>query len=382
MPKLQVLFEAGPILDRQKSGVGYYVGRLADSLRTSYPKELELTGFYFNFLNRTNEVPPDNVLNLHKVWLVPGKLLSLCRRLGFQPPLSLFVRGKFEIVLFTNYVSLPLRKRQRMALVVYDLGFLDAPEFVQARNLRHLQKYCPASIRRADTIITISEFTRSRLLYHFPGLHAEIVVTPVPPSSSPIADVQLDQKLLNLGIRAKGYILYVGTLEPRKNLETLMQAYADLASGLRERYSLVLAGGKGWKDETILQALNEHRSKGVQIITTGYVDEAQKSSLYQNAACFVLPSHYEGFGMPILEAMQYEVPVALSDIPVFREVAGHAGLYFDKDSPADVAGKISQLLQDPALVARLRSRSQKQLEVHSWGKNAEIVYEALLRQKV
>lgn len=366
------------MLDARKSGVGYYVGHLMTSLQAAYGDRLELTGYYFNFLNRHGDKAGGfKHLRLHNIRFVPGKLLSLCRRLGFQPWLECFVGNRSDTVLFTNYVALPLLRRRKVALVVYDLSFLDVPEFTQSRNLRYLRRFCPPSIRRADTIITISEFTRQRLQHYFPELQAKIVVTPVPPLDEPVRDTALSQRLLDLGVKDKSYLLCVGTLEPRKNLENLMAAYAALPGDVRDRYSLVLAGGKGWKDQPILDAIVTHRAAGLDIIQTGYVSDDEKAALYSHAACFVQPSHYEGFGMPILEAMQHGLPAAVSDIPVFHEVAGNGALYFDKDTPADIAAKLNTVLTDTDSARRLTDQAANHLETFSWQRNAERVYDAL-----
>jgi glycosyltransferase involved in cell wall biosynthesis len=378
MPKQKILFEAGPMLDSQKTGVGYYVSHLADSLQTLYADKLELTGYYFNFLNRReNKIPAGSNIGFHKIWLVPGKLISLCRRLGFQPWLEVFIRQTADVVIFTNYIALPQLRKRKTVLIVYDLSFLDVPEFTQARNLKYLLRFSKSSIRKADIIITISEFTRKQLNHHFPNLKAEIVVTPIPPISKHVEKTKLSNSLINKGVHENGYILHFGTVEPRKNLEALVSAYALFSPDLRSKYSLILAGGKGWKDESILAAIAEQQAKGLNIILTGYVSEEEKNALYSNAACFVLPSHYEGFGMPVLEAMQHGTPALLSDIPVFHEVAGDAAIYFDKDRPDDIAERISSVLNDSGLKKLLVQKGEAQLKAFSWEENAAKVYQAL-----
>lgn len=378
MPKQKVLFEAGPMLDNRKTGVGYYVSHLANSLQSLYSDQLELTGYYFNFLNRrSNQVPLGSRLRFRKVWLMPGKVISACRRLGFQPWLELFVRYRTDVVIFTNYVALPQLRKRKTVLIVYDLSYLDVPQFSQNVNLRYLKRFCSPSIRSADIIITISDFTRQRLDYHFPDLKAEVVVTPIPPISIQVEKEALSDDSIDQGIQKDNFMLYVGTIEPRKNLEALIQAYSLLDPKLRTKYALVLAGGKGWKDEAIRALIAEHQAKGLNIIFLGYVTEEEKSNLYSNAACFVLPSHYEGFGMPILEAMQHGCPTILSDIPVFHEVAGDAAVYFDKDRPEDIASKVLSVLDDPALRQDLAQKGEAQLKKFSWEENATKVYQAL-----
>ncbi len=381
MAKLRILYEAGPVLDGNKTGVGYYVHALARSLHENYPDQIELTGYYFNFLHRRRKVLPREIGRFHEIWLVPGKVLSVCRRLGFQPALSTFMRipRDTDIVLFTNYVSLPIPKRQLNALVIYDLGFLDTPEFIQSVNLRYLQRFCPPSIREADLIVTISEFTKRRIQHCFPDIKARIVVTPVPPPDQVVSRQPLGARLSAAGIVAKQYILSVGTIEPRKNLQNLIKAYCALDETVRADYALVLAGGKGWKDEAILEEIGRQRAAGMKIILTGYVSDDEKAALYSNAACFVLPSHYEGFGMPILEAMKYGLPVAVSDIEVFREVADDAAIYFNKDDAADIARKLTSVLVDKEIRQRITQRGAQRLKSTRWQDNATKVYEAILR---
>lgn len=377
MSKRRVLFDAGAMLSNQKTGVGYYVSHLMTSLEQTHNADLQLTGYYFNFLNRHKDKVVGR-LRFHKIVLIPGKLLSACRRLGFQPPLELFIRQKSDVIIFTNYVSLPLLRKRKILLVIYDLSFLDTPEFAQDTNLAFLKRFCPPSIRRADTIITISEFTKQRLLHHFPDITSDIVVTPIPPIVGATKKRRLSERLIKKGVKAKKYILYVGTMEPRKNLENLIAAYAGLDQATQQTHSLVLAGGRGWKDEGILAAVAYHQAKGLDIIMTGYVSEEEKNALYTNAACFVLPSHYEGFGMPIFEAMEYGIPVAISDIPVFHEVAGDAAIYFDKNAPEDIAHKITAVLHDSKLRDKLTKNGQARLKAFSWQDNAHKVYKSLI----
>lgn len=374
----KILFDASPMMDTTKSGVGYYVDYLFTSLGEHYGDKLQLTGYYFDLLGHGHKISPVvNGLRFHKIWLVPGKLLSLTRRLGFQPFLELFIQKSADIIVSTNYVSLPTIRKSKSALAIYDLSFLDHPEYLQQVNLTYLQRFCPASICRADMIITISEFTKQRLLHHFPDLKADIVITPIPPVASAISDTTLSDRLVALGIVERAYILFVSTLEPRKNILSLLKAYSLLPEATRKQYSLVLAGGKGWKNQDILAEIDRLQQQGYSIIMTGYVSDQEKHSLYSNAACFVMPSHYEGFGMPILEAMQYGLPVACSDIPVFHEAAGDGAVYFDKDNPSDIATSLSRVLSEPELREHLSTAAVKQLTHFSWKNNAKVIFDAL-----
>ena len=131
-------------------------------------------------------------------------------------------------------------------------------------------------------------------------------------------------------------------------------------------YSLVISGNKGWKDERLRQKINEFASKGVDIVETGYVSASEKSALFENAHVYVYPSHYEGFGMQIIEAMQHRTPLALSNIAVFKEIAQDAAVYFNKDNPQDIAKKIVQLIDDDELRKNIVSKYPRLLEKFSW----------------
>lgn len=378
MRKTEILFDASPMVDSQKTGVGYYVDQLIKNIGREYGNKNNITGYYFDFmaLNHKHQDPVAGI-SFQKIWLVPGKLLSLCRKLGFQPFLEFFIFKKSAATLFTNYVSIPQINRTHKSLVVYDLGFLDCPEYIQKNNLSFLSKFCPPSIQSADSIITISEFTKSRIKHYFPDIKAPIVVTHIPPANFEVQKVSLTKRLNSFGIRKNGYLLFVGTIEPRKNIDTLVDAYCALDESIRKNYSLVLAGGSGWDNERMLQRINALKRDGFKILLTGYVTDEEKVALYTNASAFVLASHYEGFGMPILEAMQFKLPVILSDIPVFHEVAGDAAAYFNKDSSTDLSILISAVLNDKTLRKKLVNKSEGVLDKFSWTDNAKRVYELI-----
>lgn len=368
------------MVDTKKTGVGYYVNHLITALGERHHDQLDLIGYYSNFMKRhPYAIPTIPGAMFRPITFIPNKALSLCRRLGFQPPLSLLTRLDATIIFFTNYVAMPVPKDRKVVLAIYDLSFLDCPEFMEKKNAAYLQRFSPPSILRADTIITISQFTKDRLLYHFPQLAANIIVTPIPPLPKIAPQSSGNEYLRSLDLRNKGYILYLGTIEPRKNVQNLVNAYSLLPDHVRNEYPLVLAGGKGWRDEDILASINVAKKQGLNIVQTGYINQDQKEHLYSHAACFVFPSHYEGFGMPILEAMQHNVPVAVSNIPVFKEVAGGAALYFDKDNAHDIALKIEELLTRPGASKKLAERARKRLSTYSWDDNTRQVYDGLRR---
>jgi glycosyltransferase involved in cell wall biosynthesis len=133
---------------------------------------------------------------------------------------------------------------------------------------------------------------------------------------------------VSLGINDDSYFLCVGTLEPRKNIRFLVDAYVALPQHVKEKFSLVLAGGIGWKMADDITYIQTYVDNGERIVMTNYVSDTERQQLYEHARSFVMPSHYEGFGMPVLEAMVYGLPCAVNDIEVFRELCGESVTYF------------------------------------------------------
>jgi glycosyltransferase involved in cell wall biosynthesis len=368
--KLRVLFDAGPIVNSQKSGVGYYTYQLIEALASNFPNELELVGHYFNFLGRKKPVLPTGPnIRYKSSRLLPGKVLSVLRRIGLQLPFDLLIKTRGDIVLFPNFASLPLLQSAKKAVVIHDLCFEDYPNYLQRPNREFLKKFVPRSVREADLVITISSSTEKAMQKHYGINKDKVLITPIPPAKPYKAKVAKPKGLL----LPKKFILFVSTLEPRKNYINLVWAYAKLPPSLKAEYGLVLAGGIGWDTEEPMAEINQLQEAGEKIIVTGYISESDRAYLYQNASLLVSPSHYEGFGMPLLEAMSYGVPVAASNIAVFHEVAGDAAVYFDKDSLEDIASKIETILSGNETRDKLLRNADNQLKKYNWTKVAATV---------
>lgn len=375
--KLRVLFDANPIVNGNKSGVGYYTYNLITALAENYPNDIQLTGHYFSFLGKKDaaDLPKASNITYIRSRFIPGKILSITRMLGLQPPLELFFRRKGDLALFTNFVSLPSLFRTPTLVTVHDLCFEDVPEYVAEKNRNFLHRFVPQAVKTASKVITISQSTQRAIQNKYGTPSEKFIVTPIPPEKhKSLGKV----KLGTMGVQGK-FILFVGTLEPRKNIIGLVKAYAALPDEIKKEYALVLAGGNGWYIEETLGYIKQLQDSGNNIVLTGYITDAQKSSLYQSADLFVLPSHYEGFGMPILEAMSYGVPTAVSDIDVFHEVSGNASLYFNHKDPGAIAQSISKLLTNQKLLAEYAQKGEERAASYSWPEVARTLYDNLTK---
>lgn len=283
---------------------------------------------------------------------------------------------KADLMLFTNFMVWPTLQAKRRAVVIHDLTYLYYPSLVEERNLRHLRRVVPHSIKHADIIITVSESVKSELIKEFSIDPNKCIVTPIPPNEvySQKTDINIHQKYK---IPTDNYILFTGNQEPRKNLPILIEAYRKLPDAIKNTHCLVLVGGLGWKDRQIQHALKEALESGEKIITTGYVDQMDLLSFYQKASVFVLPSLYEGFGMPMLEAMASGCPVIASDIPVLRETGGSAALYADPHSADDFCRQIMTILSSSNVSMQLTIQAKDHLNDFSWDKNVETILNKL-----
>ena len=368
---IHLLFDASPMASNKKSGVGFYTERLLHALATKYPDDLQITAHYFNFLGRKQlNLPSYKNVEYRRTSLFPSKILNILRRFGIELPMELFVREKGDFVLFPNFVGYPLLRKTPVGVVIHDLSYIDYPEYVQGPNRNHLLRYVPRSIKRSRLLIAVSETTKQAIQHAYEVDELKIMVTTIPVPKNPAKPVKHPK------VSGK-FILFVGTLEPRKNFAGLVQAYMLLPEKTRKEYGLVLAGGNGWFVEKELAEIRRLQDSGENIVTTGYFSDEEKAWMLQNASLFVQPSHYEGFGMPILEAMDAGAPTIVSDIPIFREVSGEASLFFNQNDPLSISKAISTVLDDMKLQAKLSKLGKAQSSKYNWDTIAEELYERI-----
>jgi alpha-1,3-rhamnosyl/mannosyltransferase len=343
--KLRILFDANPLIT-QRTGVGHYTARLVENLAAEGKDDIELIGYYYNFFGRkkTPLSPVSNNLRYRPILCIPGPLVNLLRRFGIEIPVELLTLTRADFVLYPNFLSHPSLFKTPSAPVIHDIAYLDFPQFGSDKAVRDLTRFVPKTLKRAKFVITVSEFSKKRITetYHLP--ENKVITTFIPPQPPLLLQPERRIELLEAQNITKPYIFFIGTMEPRKNIVSLLDAYTLLSEEARHTYSLVLAGKIDWKYQETKAKLESLQASGYDIHYLGYVDDEQQAALYQGASLFVLPSHYEGFGMQILETLSYGVPCAVSDIPVFHEVGGDAVTYFDQNDPTKIASAIDKSL--------------------------------------
>ena len=301
-------------------------------------------------------------------------------RLWTHVRLSVEVTHHPPDVLFVPAHVLPLLHPRRSVVTVHDLGYRYHPQAHTARQRWYLEWSTRYHVHAAAHIIADSQATRDDLVRFYradPG-RITVVYLGVDARWRPVRDrARLDAVRHRYGIPPGSYLLYVGTLQPRKNLKRLIEAFALLVKDNEwQDLHLVCAGKKGWQHEAIVaevQGLNLTD----RVVFTGFVAEQDLPALYSGATLFVMPSLYEGFCLPVLEAMACGTPVACSDVSSLPEVVGDAALLFPPDDPAAMAAIIARVLRDGALRTALTERGYRRACDFTWEKAARQVLRVL-----
>jgi glycosyltransferase involved in cell wall biosynthesis len=286
-------------------------------------------------------------------------------------------------VLHVQYTAPPLAPCP-VVTTIHDLAFEHLPETFNRRSWMQLRLTVRRTAKKAAQIITVSEYSRQDISDTYKLPSERITVTPEAASEKffPVTDrTELETIRKIYGIE-RDYIFSLCSIQPRKNLIRLIEAYSLLRSSADMKLpQLVLAGKRAWLDSETIRAA-ERESVAGDIVFTGYVAEEHLNALYGGATCFVYPSYFEGFGLPILEAMQCGAPVIAGNRTSIPEVAGEAALLFDPFDTNSLVAALQRLLNDPAYRASLSANGLERASAFSWKTTARLtlqVYERAAR---
>ena len=360
-------------MDSNKAGVGNYAYHVIKCLE-GLPHEFDIDVYL-------DEAMCGYFAEGETLRLIPvGHFTSSKRRVLFElyrlP--SLLNRQDYDLVHFMDYITPMRRVKAPFVATVHDISFYTAPQNYTKGMAALKRSVLPKTLKRAQRIITVSKFTKSEILSHFSYVPSSRVVVVPLGVDQPMLDGRLEGTPDNgsrlfetnapeaAATQAAPYILFVGTIEPRKNVITLIKAAEQMWEAHPEiRHELVVAGKYGWLYEDILEYVKKSNYHD-RIRFTGYVDDAQLSSLYRGADLFVYPSSYEGFGLPPLEAMSYGVPVVGSNTSSIPEVLGDAALYANAYDAAGCAKQMFRLISDPKLHEKYSQMGIEHSRQRSW----------------
>ncbi len=273
-----------------------------------------------------------------------------------------------------------LDRRIPRVITIHDLVWRDMSTTMRWQTWMGDRWLMKPGIAVADEIVAVSTATANVLKTVFPGCEEKLNV--IHPGLTAIGGTAVPKELSSFGID-RSYILFVGTLEPRKNLLRLLQAYAALSEVTRQRFLLVLAGGQGWRLGDLKQRIVELNIEP-SVRLTGYVSDPDLAQLYSHAHFLAMPSLYEGFGFPIIEANAMGIPVLTSNTSSMPEVAGKAGIFVDPNDARSIHDGLQSLAMDDALHARLAANARANSLRFNWSESVhqlECVFEKAIAKR-
>ena len=346
------------------AGAHVYIRHLLEHLPSADPSLR-----YTAFLGERRYCPPN-----------PALLLQFSRLPTVHPPVRILWeqlvqpwalwRGKIDLLHAMAFVG-PLASPCPFVVTIFDLSFLRYPQAFRPMNRLYLSLFTRVSVYRARRVIAISKHTRADIIHwlEVPSECIKVIYCGVDERFHPLPTEEVEAFRQEKELPEQ-FLLYVGTLEPRKNLSVLLRAYTRLRAAGEDPPPLVLVGGKGWMCEGIFSQVEE-LGLGDRVRFLGYVPSKELPLWYNAATCFVYPSLYEGFGLPPLEAMACGTPVLSSNAASLPEVIGDAGLLLDPLDEDAWAHELARLLSEPELRRELAERGLDRARHFDWGRAAE-----------
>lgn len=373
MIKTKLFFDATPLIDTHVSGVGKVLQETLKVLDTPhYADKYDM--YIFVPIDELKKAKRLNYTYIKmKILPYPHRFFSLFARLSFSPPIDIFL-GK-GVYIFENFRNWNLLFSKSITYI-HDVSFMIYPDFVQERNLTYLQRHVKMWINRTDRIVTVSESSAGEISDEFKLKKVSVVSNAVdiamfyPRPKDEVAEVARKWML------PKRYHVFIGNIEPRKNLVNTIKAFRRYVKDNQVDDSLVIIGGGGWRNEEIMHEIKQARLDGVSIIRPdGYVPDEDLPAIITGAQTLLQFSWHEGFGLPVLQAIACGTPVAASDIISLREAAGQGGKMVAYAPPDDIE-KLSEAIRLAVKTGHDRELSSS---VRTWDMAAhdllEIVHE-------
>jgi glycosyltransferase involved in cell wall biosynthesis len=359
------------------NGYEAVVPRFGFDEKTGNPRRVGSSEFCFRLLESLKLLDSDNdfttYLPINKFYDLPTQSprwkykVVHARKLWTMIGLSRYLYQHKDIdVFFSPTHYLPIYIPVPSVLSILDVSYKYFPELFNKRDLYQLKLWGRYSVKRASAIITISESSKNDIITEYNVERSKVHVVSVGIKEFGNPKFKSMEELAQKYHIKSPYILFVGTLQPRKNISKLIEAFSLLKQG----YELVIIGKKGWMYDEILAAPHKY---GVEshVKFLDYVSDEDLPSFYKHAELFVLPSLYEGFGLPVLEAMKYDCPVATSNISSLPEAGGDAAIYFDPKDAGDIAQSIEKVVNNKELRDMMIKKGREQIKKFSWEKSAK-----------
>lgn len=374
---MKIAFDIQSLFERQKTGIGWVVKEWVDHMIENPEADYQFNCFTFQDKKRKElvlESYKKRQICIKKCSWMP---LSLYRRIWrfFPIPYRLLINGQADITQFFNYV-IPPGVKGKKSVVIYDMVYKACPETMEEKDRKFLDKNLKNAFKRADFVITISEFSKNEIIKYMKYPSEKIYVVPCGIDTS-VYHPYHDQKSIarikdKYGINRE-YFCYLGTLEPRKNISILIMAYAEWKKRTDEPLPLlVLAGKKGWKYELIFESVRKYELEN-EILFLDYIKQEEKPLLLSGARAFLFPSLYEGFGIPPLEAMGCGTPVIVSNRSSLPEVIEDAGILVSPTDTSQMMVEMEKMWKDEEHYIEYRKKALQRASMFTWNQAATIL---------
>jgi len=380
---LKIAFESQLLLKGNKTGIAWYADNIVRELAQNPHNVCQCNFFSVGY--------SEEQLKIMKAYENVGIKLNPCNKLNYlvykliwpiiHVPYSWFFGGENDVTVFFNYV-IPPGVKGRKALYIYDLAHLAYPSTVRFRTRIWFKIVLKKSCQRADMIFTISEFSKKEIVerMNIPEDRIRVISCGVDAKKFENRYSQEEVKQVKAKYNlADNYFLYLGTIEPRKNVINLLKAYYELQKSentSRNIPKLVLAGVKGWKCKDVYEFVNTHNLQE-KVIFVGYVEEHEKVILLNAAIGFVFISWYEGFGIPPLEAMASGTPVMISNRSALPEVVGDAAIIVDPERIDEITAGLKLMMYNREFCDALVTKARERVPLYSWQRSGAIIVKAL-----
>jgi len=341
------------------TGIGRYTYEVSKCLKES--KGLEFTYFYGysskNLLDKSStSQAKEMIVKNPTLKKIARKLLFLVTRLS---------PSTYDLYWQPNFIPFRFIKAKKVVTSVHDFSFILHKEFHPKERIAYFEKYFFKNIVKSDMIITGSQFSKEEVLSRLDFKEEQVRVI-YHGINHDVFKIYHDRKV-DFEIPER-FILSVGSIEPRKNLLGLLNAYNLLSEDYKSEYKLVLVGFKGWENSAVMEVIDKNKE---HIHYLGFISDEELAKVYNLASCFVYPSFYEGFGLPPLEAMACGTPVVTSNLSSMPEVCQDAVVYCDPHKVDDIKEKIEFVLQDASLQKEMIEKGIKRASEFTWEKSAK-----------
>lgn len=377
---IKLFIDASPLAERNITGIPHFTAELVKAL-DQHPdngkKFIIILVIAFDKKKLLGRWQYNNIKI--KVLPLPLRFVNLFWKYDVLPPMDMILgKGRY---LFPNYKNWRL-SRSKSLTYIHDLGFMRYPQFVQPKNLEFLKNNIQKWIGRSDLILTGAEHARNEIIELLSVSPEKVVRIYHGVDHSdyyPRPKSEISSALSKYGLSGK-YLLYIGSIEPRKNLSRLVSAYDNLPTKLKDEYSLCLIGGDGWLNNDILRDIELSKEKGNKIIRpNSYVEDEDLPALITGSSLLVHPALYEGFGLSPLQAMACGTPVLVGNNSSLPEVVGKAGTLVNAEDESDISAKIEKVLSDKKYRARMIELGLGQAQKFKWEISAQELLDNLYR---